>query len=36
MTLGEGEDFDWIPLDRCLDYELSENTRKSLEILINK
>lgn len=36
MKLGEGEDFDWVPLDKVLDYDSSENTHKSLEVLIEK
>ena len=36
MKLGEGESFDWIPLDKALSYDLTENTRKSIEILIAK
>jgi 8-oxo-dGTP pyrophosphatase MutT (NUDIX family) len=36
MKLEEGEDFDWIPLDKVLEYDTSENTRKSLEVLIEK
>jgi len=36
MTLGEGEDFDWVPLVDVFKYSLTENTKKSLEILIEK
>jgi len=36
MVLAEGEDYDWIPLENVLSYDLTENTRKSLEVLIEK
>ena len=36
MVLAEGEDFDWISLENVLSYDLTENTRKSLEVLIEK
>lgn len=35
MTLGEGEDFDWVPLDKALKYDLTDNTRSDLEFFIN-
>jgi len=31
MHLTEGEDFDWIPLAKVLDYDLTDSTRKDLE-----
>ena len=36
MTLGEGEDFDWIHLDRVLEYQLTDNTRSDLEFFLSK
>ncbi len=36
MTLGEGEDFDWIPLDRVFDLELTKYTRVDLEFFVSK
>ncbi|OGE73612.1 MAG: hypothetical protein A3I07_03025 [Candidatus Doudnabacteria bacterium RIFCSPLOWO2_02_FULL_42_9] len=36
MVLNEGEDFDWIPLTKVLELNLTENTRKSLEVLIER
>ncbi|MBP9855814.1 MAG: NUDIX domain-containing protein [Candidatus Pacebacteria bacterium] len=34
MTLSEGADFDWVPLDRALDLDLGPQTRKDLEEII--
>jgi 8-oxo-dGTP diphosphatase len=36
MKLGEGEDFEWIPLDEVLKLDLTGNTRSDLEFFINK
>jgi len=33
MILGEGADFDWVPLNKTSGYQLTENTAKSLDIL---
>ena len=35
MTLGEGEDFDWIPLDKVFSYDVTEKTKKDLEMFLN-
>lgn len=36
MVLGEGEDFDWVPLDKVFDYDLTDNTRSDLEFFTSK
>jgi len=36
MRLGEGADFDWVPLDKILDYDLTDKTREDLEFFINR
>lgn len=36
MTLGEGADFDWVPLDKVLAYNLSPLARHDLETLLKK
>ena len=36
MTLGEGEDFDWIPFDKVLEYDLTDNTKLDLEFFLRK
>ncbi len=35
MKLGEGADFDWIPLDKVFDYDLTEKTVKDLKLFIS-
>ena len=30
MKLGEGEDFDWIPLKKVFEYDLTEKTKRDL------
>jgi 8-oxo-dGTP diphosphatase len=35
MTLHEGEDFDWIPLDRVFEYDLTEKTERDLRTLLS-
>lgn len=35
MTLGEGADLDWIPLDNVLEYDLTTKVRKDLEYFLN-
>ncbi len=35
MSLGEGADFDWIPLDKVFDYDLTEKTAKDLKLFIS-
>ncbi len=34
MTLGEGADFDWIPLDEVFEYDLTDKTRQDLEFFM--
>ena len=34
MRLGEGEGFDWIPLDRVFDYDLTEKTQLDLKTFL--
>lgn len=34
MRLGEGEDFDWIPLDKVFEYDLTEKTIRDLELFL--
>ncbi|MBI2355685.1 MAG: NUDIX domain-containing protein [Candidatus Doudnabacteria bacterium] len=34
MTLGEGADFDWVPLDEVFDYDLTDKTRQDLEFFL--
>ena len=34
MKLGEGEDFDWISLDKVFEYDLTEKTAKDLKVFI--
>ncbi len=34
MTLGEGADFDWIPLERVFDYALTEKSARDLRYFI--
>lgn len=34
MTLGEGEDFDWMPFDKALELDLTTNTRSDLEFFL--
>jgi hypothetical protein len=36
MMLGEGADFDWIPLDKAFDYDLTEKTERDLKTFIAK
>ena len=36
MQLNEGADFDWVPLDRVLEYDLTKNARYDLEIFLAK
>lgn len=36
MKLGEGEGFKWIPIDKVLEYDLSEFSRKDLERFIQE
>ncbi|MBU2565936.1 NUDIX domain-containing protein [Patescibacteria group bacterium] len=36
LVLGEGAGFDWIPLDKLDDYELTEKTIKDLNTFIEK
>ncbi len=31
MRLGEGAGFDWIPIDKAFDFDLTEHTRRDLE-----
>ena len=31
MVLGEGADFDWIPLDKVFEYDVTDKTRNDLE-----
>ena len=34
MALGEGADFDWIPLDKVFEYDLTERTALDLKIFL--
>lgn len=34
MRLAEGEDFDWIPLDRVFEQDLTEKSKKDLEAFL--
>lgn len=34
VTLGEGEDLDWIPIDKVLSYALTDKTRYDLEYFL--
>lgn len=34
MKLGEGEDFDWIPLDKVFEYDLTAKTIRDLELFL--
>lgn len=34
MTLGEGADFDWIPLDDVFEYDLTDKTREDLQFFL--
>jgi len=34
MRLGEGEDFDWIPLDKVFEYDLTEKTVRDLKLFL--
>jgi len=34
LTLGEGAGFDWIPLERLNDYDLSDRTKEDLEFFV--
>jgi len=34
MRLGEGEDFDWIPLDNVFKYQLTEKTVRDLQLFL--
>jgi len=36
LKLMEGADFDWIPLDKAFEYNLTDKTRADLEKFINK
>ena len=36
MQLGEGEGFDWIPLDKVFDYDLTEKTERDLKLFIRR
>lgn len=36
MTLGEGEDFDWVPLSEALGYDLTDNTKWDVEFFLQK
>jgi len=36
MQLGEGADFDWIPLKKVLEYDITEKTRGDMEYFISK
>lgn len=36
MRLGEGEGFDWIPLDKVFEYDLTEKTRRDLKIFLQQ
>jgi 8-oxo-dGTP pyrophosphatase MutT (NUDIX family) len=36
MCLGEGEDFEWIGLDRVFGYDLTEKTARDLRLFITK
>lgn len=34
MTLGEGEDFDWIPIGKIFEYDLTAKTRQDIEAFV--
>jgi len=34
MKLGEGEDFDWIPLNKVFNYDLTEKTERDLKTFL--
>ncbi|MSR85518.1 NUDIX domain-containing protein [Candidatus Uhrbacteria bacterium] len=36
MTLNEGEDFDWISLDRVFEYDLTESTARDVKTFLSK
>ena len=36
MKLGEGADFDWIPISKLFEYDLTDKTRSDLEIFLRK
>lgn len=36
MILGEGADFDWVPLSRVFEYDLSEKTVRDLKLFLSK
>lgn len=36
MKLGEGADFDWIPLSQLFEYDLTDKTRSDLELFLRK
>jgi 8-oxo-dGTP pyrophosphatase MutT (NUDIX family) len=36
MTLGEGADFDWIPLGKAFQYDLTRHTKKDLETFTSR
>lgn len=36
MTLGEGADFDWVPLERVFEYELTEKSVRDLHTFIRE
>ena len=36
MQLGEGEGFDWIPLNNVFEYDLTEKTVRDLELFLQK
>lgn len=35
MKLGEGADFDWIPLEKVLGYDITEKTREDMKYFIS-
>ncbi len=35
MQLGEGEDFDWISLEKVFEYDLTEKTRNDLKVFVD-
>lgn len=36
MRLTEGEDFDWIPMNKVFEYNLTEKTRRDLNTFLNR